>query len=70
MIRFKYYECPNCGFGTYAMDKLLRVTCRKCGTLVETKPVPEVKKSNLGLKEGLKVPRVRKDYIHIINERW
>lgn len=55
MIEFREYICTNCGFSAYAIDRLLKVKCSKCGTLVETKPVPKVDKSYLGLKEGLKV---------------
>lgn len=53
--KFRYYKCSNCGYSAYAVDKALKVTCSVCKTLVETKPVPEIKKSNLGPKEGLKV---------------
>lgn len=56
MSEFREYKCPNCGFSAYAMDKLLSVKCRKCGALVETKPIPKVEESNIvGRKEGLKV---------------
>lgn len=33
------YTCPNCGYSAWALDHLLTVNC-KCGTVVETKPVP------------------------------
>ncbi len=39
------FTCPNCGYGAWALDHLLEVTCRKCGNNVKTEPVPKVKNS-------------------------
>lgn len=36
------YTCPKCGYSAWALDHILAVTCRKCGTVVETKPVPVI----------------------------
>lgn len=51
MIKFRYFECPNCGYSAYTVDKLLKITCR-CGKVVETKPIPEVKESKLVRKRA------------------
>ena len=34
------YTCPKCGYSAWALDHILTVDCCKCGTVVETKPVP------------------------------
>lgn len=40
------FTCPNCGYGAWALDDILEVTCRKCGNHVKTEPVPKVREEN------------------------
>jgi len=34
------YTCPKCGYSAWALDHILNTKCHKCGSDVETKPVP------------------------------
>lgn len=38
--RMREYTCPKCGYSAWALDHILTVNCRECGTFIKTKPVP------------------------------
>lgn len=46
------FTCPICGFKAWALDDLMEVTCRKCGSQVKTEPVPKVKDEKSFMREG------------------
>jgi len=52
------YTCPKCGYSAWALDHLLVVTCRHCGTVVETKHVPACENERSFVCDEKKIKRV------------
>lgn len=48
----RQFTCPACGYTAWALDHILEVTCRKCGNLVKTEPVPKVLDKKSFMFEG------------------